>query len=217
MGDLRLTAIGIGELRTLFAGRPDVEAHLRAVAARAFPPPEPPARGGLLGKIGPLTRVPVDAPVVAPGVPTGQDVHDVATGRFVRPERLTAAWALVRLWLDACGWPTLSIGIDEPAIDDLDFELATGGVETRYGLRRLLNGRLGVPLRDAPGQVTGYLPFAEARALREAWRPAIPTLSPANAATAGHLVGWLGGLEGWAVYARAARHPLPDLVASFTA
>lgn len=216
MGELRLTAIGIGELRSLFAGSPAIEEHLRAVAAHAWPPEQPAARKSLLGKAGPLTRVPADAPVVRPGVPTGADIHDLVCGRFIRPDRLTAAWALVRVWLDACGWPTLSLGLDEPAINDLDFELATGGVETRFALRRLLNDKLALPLRHAPGQVTGFVPFEHARALREAWRPALPTLSPHNATTAQHVVGWLGGLESWAEHARRTGLRAPDLIASFT-
>nr|NLI50013.1 hypothetical protein [Propionibacterium sp.] len=216
MGELRLTAIGIGELRALFSGSPAIEEHLRSVAAHAWPPEPPPTRSPLLGKIGPLTRLPPDAPVVRPGVPTAADIHDLARGRFIKPDRLTAAWALVRVWLDACGWPTLSLALDEPAINDLDFELATGGVETRYALRRLLNDKLALPLRNAPGQVTGYVPFDHARALREAWRPALATLSPHNATTAQHIVGWLGGLESWADYAHRAGLRAPDLIASFT-
>ena len=30
------------------------------------------------------------------------------------------------------------------------------------------------------------------------------------------VVGWLGGLESWASYARQAGQPLPDLIASYT-
>lgn len=216
MGELRLTAIGLRELQALFGGSPAIEEHLRAVAAQAWPPPPAAAKGRLLGRVGPLTKVPADAPVVRPGVPTLADVHDLARGRFIKPDRLTAAWALVRAWLDACGWPTLVLALDEPAINDLDFELATGGVETRYALRRLLNDRLALPLRPAPGQVTGYVPFEHARALRDAWRPALPTLSPHNTATAQHIVGWLGGLESWADYAHRSGLRAPDLIASFT-
>ena len=217
MGELRLTAIGVGELKALFSGSPEIEEHLRTVAAQAFPPPQAPVKKGrLLGKVGPLVQPPPDAPVIRPGVPTNQDLHDLTRGRFVKADRLTAAWALVRLWLDACGWPTLVLAIDEPAMNELDFELATGGVETRYALRRLLNDKLALPLRNAPGQVTGFVPYEHAVALRETWRPAVPTLSPRNVATAQHIVGWLGGLEGWAAYACQVGHPLPDLIASFT-
>lgn len=216
MGELRLTAIGIGELRALFAGSPAIEEHLRSVAAQAWPPAPPPTRAPLLGKIGPLTRLPPDAPVTRPDVPNAADLRDVAHGRFVKPDRLAAAWALVRVWLDACGWPSLALTLDERAINDLDFELSTGGVETRFALRRLLNDKLSLPLRNASGQVTGYVPFEQALALREAWRPALPTLSAHNVATAQHIVGWLGGLESWADYARRAGMRPPDLVASFT-
>lgn len=216
MGELRVTAIGVDELRTLFSGNPAIEDHLRAVAAQAFPAPAPVAPGRLLGKVGPVLRIQPDAPVVRPDVPTGADLHDLTRGRFIKADRLTAAWALVRLWLDACGWPTFVLGIDEPAMNELDFELATGGVPTRYALRRLLNDKLALPLRNAPGQVTGYVGFDQGLAMREAWQAAVPTLSPHNATTAHRLVSWLGNLEGWADFARRNGHPLPDLVASFT-
>ncbi len=216
MGELRLTAIAIDDLRALFQGSPAIEEHLRGVAAQAFPPDVPTPTASRLGKVGPLTRVPPDAPVVRPGVPTNDDLHKVTHGRFVTPDRLSAAWALVRLWLDACGWPTLVVAIDEPAMNDLDFELATGGVETRYALRRLLNDKLALPLRNAPGQVTGFTGYEAAVAMRDAWRPAIKTLSPHNAAVAEYIAAWMGGLESWADYARQHQRPLPDLVASFT-
>lgn len=216
MGELRLTAIGVDQLMELFSGSPAIEDHLRGAAAQAFPPPAPAAKGSLLRKVGPLLRVAPGAPVVRPGVPTGEDLHNLTRGRFVKADRLAAAWALVRVWLDACGWPSLVLTIDEPAMNDLDFELATGGVETRYALRRLLNGHLALPLRHAPGQVTGFVPYEQAVAMREAWRTALPTLSPHNAAVAQYLGGWLTGLEGWAEYARRTGLPLPDLIASFT-
>lgn len=216
MGELRLTSIGVDDLRSLFSGSPQIEAHLTAVAASAFPPPEPAARTGLLGKIGPLTRTPLDAPVIKPGVPTRADIHDLVRGKFLKADRLTAAWTLVRLWLDASGWPTLTLQLTEAAMNELDFELATGGVPSSYALRRLLNDKLALPLRNAPGQVTGYIRFDEAVSLRESWRKAAPTLSPHNAYVAQQIGAWLAGLEGWRRFASDAHRPAPDLVASFT-
>ena len=217
MGELRLTSISVDDLRALFSGSPAIEEHLRGVAAQAYPSPPVTPRRGLLGKVGPATKLPPPgAPVISPDVPTASDLHDLTRGRFIKPERLAAAWALVRLWLDATGWPTIVLALSEAAINDLDFELATGGVETRYALRRLLNERLALPLRPAPGQITGYVPFADARALRDAWRGAIGTLSPHNAELARYITGWLDGLDSWADHARRTGRPLPDLIASFT-
>ncbi len=216
MGELRLTAIGIDELRDVFSGSPNVGPYLRMLAAQAFPPEPVPQRRGLLSKVGPLTRVPPDAPVVRPGVPNGVDLGNVLQGRFVTPDRLSAAWVLVRLWLGAVGWSTLAVPLDEPLMNELDFELAAGGVETRFALRHLLNDRLFVPLRNAPGQVNGYVRFEHAAAMRDAWRPAVPTLSPHTGALASHLVGWMDGLGAWAQAARHSGRPAPDLVASFT-
>lgn len=214
MSELRLTSIALDDLRSLFSGSPAIEAHLEAVAAAAFPTPTVGKRS-LLDKVGPLTKVPANAPVLHPERPTRADVHDVTRGRFVPPERLPAAWTLVRAWVDACGWPTCTLTVTAASINDLDFELATGGVPTRYALRALLNDKLALPLRNGPGQATGYVSYDHARAMREAWAPAIPTLSPHHAQTAQYLVGWLGGLEGWAAFSATQGRPRPDLVALF--
>jgi hypothetical protein len=216
MGDLRLNAISIDEVRDLFSASPAAAEHLRVLAAAAFPPPEPPQKASMLDKIGPLMGRPSKAPVIRPGIPCGLDLDDLVHGRHVAPERLPAAWALMRLWLDAASWSALALRLDETTINDLDFELASGGVEARFALRRLLNGGLTLPLRDAPGQVTGYARFDHARAMRDAWRPTLAWLSPGHAQTAGTIVAWLDGLEYWARNAHQAGRGVPDVIASFT-
>src|SRR6185436_16405044 len=56
MGELRLYAIGIEEVRGMFGAPPQVADHLREVAQRAFAPPSLEARGGLLSKLGPIFK-----------------------------------------------------------------------------------------------------------------------------------------------------------------
>ena len=65
MGELRLYALGIDELRGL-VGAGDKTAELREAARRAFAPAEQPKSRGLIGKLGPLFRRAPDAPVLAP-------------------------------------------------------------------------------------------------------------------------------------------------------
>lgn len=213
MADLTVHAIGIDELRALFSGAPERAAELRELAAATFTAPPRPSVG-LLDKLGPLTGRPVGAPVVRPGVPTAQDLADVLAGRDVAPQRLPAAWRLVGLWLDDRSWGRLQLTVDRPSVDDLDFELGSLGVPPSASLAALFRGALALPLRNGPGQVTGYLRHARARALRDAWRPVLGQLTAAHAETAQQVVTWLGGLEEWADRAAAVGRPAPDLVSS---
>ena len=70
MGELRLYAVGIEEVRGMFGASPQVAEHLREVARRAFAPPAVEARSGLLSKLGPIfKRVPA-TPVISPTQPS---------------------------------------------------------------------------------------------------------------------------------------------------
>lgn len=213
MAQLTVYAIGLDELRDLFSGAPERATELRELTTAAFPE-EPRASVGLLDKLGPLTGRPVGAPLVRPGVPTGRDLADVLAGRDVAPDRLPAAWRLVELWLDHRCWGRLDLTLDRASADDLDFELGSLGVAPSASVAALFRGALAIPLRNRPGQVTGYLRHARARALREAWRPHLAALSPRNAGTAQQVVTWLGGLEEWEGAAAASGRPAPDLVSS---
>lgn len=95
MGELRLYAIGIDEVRDVFRASPELAAELRRVAETAYPPKTTPPAPGLLGKLGPLFRRPAGAPVVSPDTPVEADVADLLAARFIRPERQPAAWRLL--------------------------------------------------------------------------------------------------------------------------
>lgn len=153
MADMRLSAIAIDDLRDLFSRATRTPASGRA-SWRPLPSPAPPApRRGVLHKLGgPLLRRAADAPVVCPGVPTGNDLNDLLAGRDVPGDRLSAVWTLVQLWLADRAWGQLDLAITEDRLNDLDFELATswrpGGVHSK-----VFNGRLSVPVKALPGQV----------------------------------------------------------------
>lgn len=214
MSDLTLHAIGIDELRDLFSGSPERAAVLRELATAAFvTPPRP--RVGLLDKLGPFTGRPVGAPVVRPGVPTAHDLADVLAGRDVAPDRLPAAWRLVELWLDHEAWGRLRVPVDQAGLDDLDFELGSLGVPPSASVAALFRGSLALPLKNQPGQASGYLRYARALAVRDAWRPVLGDLSPGHARTAQQVVTWLGGLEEWGRLAAASGRPAPDVVSSW--
>lgn len=216
MGDMRLNALSIDELRDLFSGSAESAARLRALAAAAFPvETAPPAT--LLSRIGgPLTRRAPNAPVVRPSVPTGGDLNALLAGHYIAPERLTAAWALVRVWLDDASWGSLTLDIDEADINDLDFELGSAGLESRFALRKLFNDRLALPLPNAPGQATGYVRSSAALAMRDAWLPALGGVGGRHAEAARRVVAWLEGFDDWCRAAEQAGRPAPDLIASYT-
>lgn len=213
MGEVRLYAIGIDEVRDLFSGSPDHAERLRRLAVAAFPPAPVPQQRGLLSKLGPMVRRPLDAPVVYPGVPTGRDLDDLIHGRDLPPDRLSAGWALVRLWLDDTAWGRLDLTLDEARLDDLDFALSRAGVDPRFAVRKLFNRQAALPLKELPGQVTGYVRHAHALAMADAVRSALPSLTEEQAALAEPLVAWLGSLEGWAAEAETAARAVPDVVA----
>ena len=213
MGELRLFAIGIDELRDLFSAAEPVARDFRRLAASHFPPPEPPRSPGLLGKLGPLFKRPPDAPVVRPGVPTEQEIAAIVSGRFIPPERLSAAWLLVETWLEHRSWGHHGIVADEDRFTDLEFDLARVGVPARFGLAKLLNRELGVPLRPCPGLLVGYVQHSHAVAIRDCWQSGLMGLSIENRAIAEPYVSWLAHFQEWAAQATAAYRPIPDLVA----
>lgn len=214
MAEVVLHAIGVDEVRELFSGSPDAVARLRLLAAAAFPTTRPPSVG-LLSKLGPLLRRPPDAPVVHPGVPTGRDLDDLAHGRDLPPERLSAGWALVRLWLDDRAFGRLGLTLTEPALDDLDFALGAAGVDARLGFRKLFNDQLAIPLKPLPGQASGYVRSAHAAAMADAWRAVADDLPGDSVTTARLVADWLAGLPLWSTEARDAGRPAPDLVATW--
>ncbi|WP_040158514.1 hypothetical protein [Nigerium massiliense] len=220
MGDVRFYALGIDELRDLFSGSPAAAERMRALAARAFAPPEPVGaqRQSLLSRMGgPLTRrPPKSAPVVRPDVPTATDLGNLLAGHHVTPDRLEATWTLVRLWAEDAAWGSYTQPIDEAGIDEIDFQLSSGGVETRHALRRLFNNRLALPIGACPRQVAGYVRGAQALEMRDVYREAASWLDPERGAFVRDLAGWLDGFEEWTRRAPAENRPAPDLIAAFT-
>jgi len=214
MGVVTMFAVGIDELRDLFGGSPAAAGRLRALAASAIPPAAPPGpHGNRLARLGPCSRRATGAPVVHPGVPSGRDLDDVVHGRDVAPERLPAAWALVRLWLADAAWGRHAFVLPDGGVDRFDFELGAAGVDPRLSVRALFSGGLGVPLRALPGQASGYVRSAHAGAMARAWDAALDALGPVDRDVAAPVATWLRGCAGWEAAAPGAGRPAPDLVA----
>ncbi|MFV0451600.1 MAG: hypothetical protein ACK5LS_05035 [Propioniciclava sp.] len=213
MSTLILHAVGIDEIRELFSGADTTAASLRSWAAEAFPAPEPPPRTGLLDRLGPLTRRSPRAPVVRAGVPTGRDLEDVLHGRDVPLERLDAAWALVDVWLTRVAWSTTHLTVGRAGLDAIDFAATLAGVPADDGIRRILNHQLALPLKDLPGQTSGYVRGAHALAMARAWENALPTMDAPDPAFATDVSDWLARFSVWTAQAEEDGRPSPDLVA----
>lgn len=213
MAELRLSLINISEFRELQTGSPEIENYLMHLVQAAYPLPEPRPRKilGFIPAKPKLIARPVD-----PAAPTQTDARNLARGKFIAPDRLDAAWTLTRSWLDSVAWANWCVSITEAQINEIDFELASWGVETHFALRRLLNNRLSIPLRNPQGQVSGYVKYDQAVGLRQAWGPALSSLSPGNRNFAAGLCQWLGSLEQYAANARQRGRKAPDLLAWYS-
>lgn len=215
MGLVRFWAVGIDDLRDLFTASPHLTARLRERAGAAWPTPALVPRGNRLDRLGPFSRRAAGAPVIRPGVPTGRDVEDLVHGRDIDPGRLSAAWALVELWLDDACRDHLEFDITPAAMDDLDFALACAGVDVRYSLRKLFNDALAIPLKPDAGRASGYVRAGHARAMGRAWRAALPGLADRHRAVAQPVGTWLSCYENGGGGEGTFTHPAPDLVAIY--
>jgi hypothetical protein len=219
MGELRLYAVGIDEVRAMFGASPQVAEHLRAVAQRAFAPPglegphDPAGRGGLLSKLGPIfKRVPA-TPVISPTQPEPHDLEVLLAGAYVPPNRTGASWRLLETLVQSIAWGSTRMGLTAQELDDLDFALARGGASASIGLRHLLNSTLSLNLIPVNGLKVGWYPHQKAAAMAEAYRSAMPGIKiEEQREMINSLTIWLDGFVPWAQVAASLGRPVPDLV-----
>jgi hypothetical protein len=219
MGELRLYAVGIEEVRGMFGASPQLAEHLRAVAQRAFAPSglegphDPAGRGGLLSKLGPIfKRVPA-TPVISPTQPEPHDLEVLLAGAYVPPNRTGATWRLLETLVQSIAWGSTRMGLTAQELDDLDFALARGGASTSIGLRHLLNSTLSLNLIPVNGLKVGWYPHQKATAMAEAYRSAMPGIkTEGQREMINSLTIWLDGFAPWAQVAASLGRPVPDLV-----
>lgn len=212
MGELRLFAVGIDEARDVFGAPPALAELLRASTAHLYPPP--PRKRRLRDKLGPLTRAPL---LPDPSIPMPGDADELLAGRFVRPDRVPAAWVLIEHWLTKLSWGVYAESLQAPALDEWDFALAKVGVSSAYGIGHLFNEELGFPVRPMTQQRTGYARHAHVAAAATALTAGVDQLEGDPAAWTRTLVGWLDRYPTWTAAADSAGRPRPDLLAVFTA
>jgi hypothetical protein len=214
MSTLKLWAIGIDEVRGIFSADPETADRLRAAATERFGVSGR-RQPGLLAKLGPLLRGNHDPAAPRPGVPSPQDIDDLLAGRFVPPDRLAPAWALLDLWLDELAFDSTQYPLTEAGLNETDFALAKANVPSWYGLSDLFKANLGITLTRQPGLADGFVRGEHARAMAEAWVGGLAELDPSRQEFAGSVIEFLSGFTEWTNIALAAGRPEPDLVTIF--
>jgi hypothetical protein len=213
MGELRLYAIGIEEMRGIVGAAPQQAQQLRELAHRAFAPAGRPAPTGLLSKLGPIFRRVPAAPIIPATQPEPRDVEILLAGAYVPPERIGAAWRVLETLVQAVAWGSTRMGLNAPELDDLDFALARGGVSASVGLRHLLTCTTGVNLVPVSGLTVGWHPHNKALAMADAYRSAMPQIeSEEQRQMISSLANWLDGFVHWRGVAETLGRPAPDLV-----
>ena len=213
MGEVRLYALGMAEVRGML-GAPDERADaLRDIAARAFEPAPTPARGSLIKRLGPLFRRVPDAPLVHPTDPEPRDVEVLLAGAYVSPDRAGATWRVLETLVCGTAWGSTRMSLTSERLDELDFALAAGGVSAAVGLRHLLETGTGLPLVPVTGLRVGWHHYEQALAMAGAYRAALPQLErEEQRALVAALASWLDGFVPWGSAAVSLERPAPDLI-----
>lgn len=205
-GGVRLWAVGIADVRSLFHPTPESAASLRVDVPFQVLTPYRPSR------FLPFLKHDPGAPVLAPDSPTPADVDSLLHGHFVPPERLGPSWRIVSHWLDRLAMGSLQLDLDHATREALDFDLARAGVSSHLALRTLWARDAALPLRPVPGTEVGYQRYAVAVEAGEAWRASIDSLE-GSVELVRQVAEWLGRLASWAEDAEGAGRPAPDVFA----
>lgn len=211
MGELRMHALSIHEVRDMFGANPDLAARLRTVASDTFRVPAAENRPtGLLSKIGPLFKRGPEV-VFPPDMPLPSDWELLLRGSYIPPERVDHSWKVVDAWLDASDWGTFSSTFTSGQLDGLDFALTKAGLPSQYGLRKLLGQDAQLPLRAATGMRFGYSKNPHVQATAAALAQCADQVDAEFAPAAALLRDYLGQFPTWTQQALAQGRPEPDL------
>jgi hypothetical protein len=213
MGEIRLYAIGIEEMRAVFGAPPQTADHLRKVAEQALAPPAVDSRSGLFSKLGPIFKRAPATPVISPTQPEPHDVEVLLAGAYVPPDRMGATWRLLEILVQSMAWGSTRMSLTPQALDELDFALARGGVSAAVGLRHLLSTTPSLNLIPVAGLTVGWHPHEKALAMAGVYRSAMPQIkTEEQREMIASLASWLDGFIPWAHVASSLGRPVPDLV-----
>ncbi|GAB3922243.1 hypothetical protein GCM10011575_14260 [Microlunatus endophyticus] len=220
MGELRLYAIGIDEVRDMFGAHAELAERLRGQGHAALLPAPSHAsdRQGLLSRLGPIFRRVPGTPVLDPDDPTPADLERIITGAFVPAERSIATWRVLETLIRENSWGGTGVPLAGDELDSFDFALARGGVNAAAGLRHVLNTPTELPLRLPPGLFVGYHTGEEAEWMAASYRQALPGIEePGHRDLAYGLANWLDGFPHWTRIAETQGRPAPDLIGFWSA
>lgn len=221
MGELRLYAIAIDEVRDMFGAPAERAVRLRDQGHAALQPagqPHPPEHQGLLSRLGPIFRRAPGTPVLDPGDPTPDDLERILAGGYVPAERNIATWRVLEALIKENSWGATGVMLSAEELDTFDFALARGGVNAAAGLRHLLNTSTELPLRLPPGLLVGYHTADEAGWMAQSYRDALPEIEVRGQQDLAYgLSNWLDGFPHWARVAASQGRPAPDLIGFWSA
>jgi hypothetical protein len=213
MGELRLYAIGIDEVRDMFGASTESAERLRSQADQAFARPQPTERTGLLSKLGPIFRRVPGTPVLEPGDPLPEDLDRILSGAYVPAERALPTWRILEVLIKENSWGTTRLPLGRSDLDSLDFALARGGVHAAAGLWHLLHQPTQLPLIPPAGLQVGYHSGEQATWMAHSYRESLPEIEPPeHQEVVYRLANWLDGFLHWADIAPTLGRPAPDLL-----
>lgn len=212
MGELRLHAISVYDIRDMFGALPDLAAELRVIAGNAFAAPaaEQP-RPTLIQRLAPLSRRDPWANRVPEEQPTPRDWEALIEGRHVEGHRLVASWRVVDAWVDARDWGTMTFTMSRQDVEAFDFSLTRAGVPAQYGLGNLTANDAALPLRPAHGMRVGYAKNAHVLATRDCLHEVLGRVEEPGDGPAHQLTAFLDAFAQWTQQARQNDRALPDL------
>lgn len=212
MGELRLHAISVYDVRDMFGAEPGLAAELRAIASRAFAVPvAEQSKPRMIERIGPMFRRDPRALVVPPDNPIPSDWEALIAARYVDPSRLVACWKVVDAWVDERDWGNTTFVLDPPHAEAFDFSLTKAGLPSQFGLGSLLGNDAALPLRATHGMRIGYAKNPHVLASAQALRAVIDQVDPDWRGAADHLLAFLDAFMAWSEQARQVDRSLPDL------
>jgi len=213
MGELRLHALSVFEIRDMFGAAPELAGRLRHLAGERFRPPAPERHErGLLSKLGPLLkRSPAAASVVPDGTPVPADWENLIAGRYVSPERIDVSWLVLDTWIDALDWGTFTHQFEPDEMEHFDFALTKAGLPSRFSLRKLAADDAQLNLRPGAGMVTGYAKNSHVLATLEELDRVVDQVDDDYREVSQSLRDFLGHFPEWTRAAAELNRPAPDL------
>ncbi|WP_203568513.1 hypothetical protein [Aestuariimicrobium ganziense] len=213
MGELRMHALSIIEIRDMFGASTELAGTLRQLAGERFRVAAPQHRQrGLLGKLGPfLKRSAADSPVFPDGMPLPSDWENLIAGRYIAPDRVDVSWQVIDTWVDALDWGTWTAPVAPSGLDDLDFALARAGMPSRYGLRKLMADDPQLTIRPGTGMRVGYSKNQHVLATLASLEQVVDEVDESHRPIAQGLRDFLADIPRWTAEATELNRPAPDL------